>query len=249
MKLIRTLLCGLLLAITAAPAAFAGDKEFLEALYNRMGAAIASSNADAYMALIDPSIVSIDQKGNRKDVRAVRADIEQLAGQARNFRFKVDASNINNTGSKVTAVVSVAAVFEMQGGPNSGKVFATLFQTDDTWELKGGAWKQTSSRTREAVTKEIPPEIMRQLSQEGAKAAAAQQQPAGAAPQQQPSAKVPAQASKDQTFKKMQRDSCIRHCETMSMNCSMSGGHYFGGKSAFTGIPCMSSQIACTAGC
>jgi hypothetical protein len=248
MNSIRTILCGLLLAITAAPAAFASDKDYLEALYNRMGTAIASNNADAYMALIDPGIVSIDQKGNRKDARAVRADFEQIASQARNFRFKVDASNINNMGQKITAVVSVAALFEIQSGPNSGKVFATLFQTEDTWELKGGAWRQTLSRSREAVTKEIPPEILRQLSQEGAKAVAAQAQPAGAAPQQ-PSAKVPAQASKDQTFKKMQHDSCVRHCANMSLNCSMSGGNYFGGKSAFTGIPCLSSQVACEVGC
>jgi hypothetical protein len=247
MNLIRTILCGLLLAMTAAPAAFASDKEYLEALYNRMGAAIASNNADAYMALIDPGIVTIDQQGNRKDARAVRADFDQVAGQARNFRFKVDASNINNMGSKITALVTVAAVFEVRSGPNSGKVFATAFQTEDTWELKSGAWRQSLSRTRDAVTKEIPPEIVRQLSQEGKKAVA-QQNPAGAAAQQ-PSAKVPAQPGKNQLYKKMEHDQCVRHCENMSSICSMGTGHYFGGKSAFTGIPCMSSQIACEVGC
>jgi hypothetical protein len=247
MKLIRTLLCGVLLALSAAQTAFASDKDYLEALYLRMGAAIASNNADAYMAFFDPGIVAIDEKGNRKDARALRAEFDQLAGKVRNFRFSVSAGNINNTGTKITAVVKVAAVFETLGSGNGVKVFATLIEAEDTWELKSGAWKQTLSRTRDAATKEIPPEIMRQLSQEGAKAAAQGAQ-AGAAPQQ-PSAKVPAQASKDQNFKKMQRDSCIHHCEYMSLNCSMSGGNYFGGKNAYTGIPCMSSQIACTAGC
>jgi hypothetical protein len=51
MNLIRTLLCGVLLAMTAAQAAFASDKDYLEALYKRMGTAIASNNADAFMAL------------------------------------------------------------------------------------------------------------------------------------------------------------------------------------------------------
>ena len=155
MNLIRTLLCGVLLAMTAAQAAFASDKDYLEALYQRMGAAIASNNADAYMAFFDPGIVAIDEKGNRKDARLLRAEFDQLAGKVRNFRFSVSAGNINNTGMKITAVVKVAAVFETLGSGNSVKVFATLIEAEDTWELRGGAWKQTLSRTREAATKEI----------------------------------------------------------------------------------------------
>jgi hypothetical protein len=50
----------------AAHPAFASDKEYLETVYNRMMAAIASKNTEGYMAFVDPEAVFIDAKETRR---------------------------------------------------------------------------------------------------------------------------------------------------------------------------------------
>lgn len=44
-------------------------------------------------------------------------------------------------------------------------------------------------------------------------------------------------------------DSCMQHCQQMSMMCSMGGGHYFGGNNWQSGRPCLSELTGCQVRC
>jgi ketosteroid isomerase-like protein len=248
MNFIRAILVGALLTVAAAHAAFAGDKEYLESVYNRMAAAIANKDVEGYMAFVDPGAVSIDVKGNKKDAQAMRAEFNKLIPMIRNFRAVVALDNVHNTGTVVTAVAKTATFFEVQAGANDWKPFIVIDASDDVWELKGGAWKMTSTKTLHSEGKPLPPEIAQQLKGNGGTPQVTQGNPVPPV-QQQPSVETQQQANNFRQSQQIMYDQCMRQCAYMSLNCSMSSGNYFGGNSYYTGTPCLTSQGGCQLGC
>jgi hypothetical protein len=53
----------------------------------------------------------------------------------------------------------------------------------------------------------------------------------------------------ESSAKKVMYESCLQHCQQMSMMCSMGGGHYFGGNNWQSGRPCLSELTGCQVNC
>jgi hypothetical protein len=254
MSFARTIIAGILLALATAHPALADDKEYLGSLYSRLGMAIANRDVEGYMALVDPGAVSVDAKGNSKNAQTMRAELSQLVPKIRNFRVVFAFDNLNNTGTRITALVKTATYFEAQAGANDWKPLLVIDASDDTWEQKAGSWKLVSTKTIYSESKEVPPDIARQLTSGGGAQQNARPQPGNQLPQQRPAQQPPATSrpqanSNSRQAQQLMYDSCMRHCATQSLNCSMSTGNYIGGKNPYSGVPCFTSQSGCEIGC
>jgi ketosteroid isomerase-like protein len=230
---IRMAATACLMLLTAASPSFGADKDVLLKLYNGMAAAIASHDVDAYMSYYHPSAISVDDKGGRRTVEQVRAVSIEFFTKTRNFRSVVEFASILNDGAKMTVQARKAAVLEMTADGRKWMAVAAAELSEDVWEKRGGQWKLTYTKTVLAKVEPIQ-------ANSGAQAANPAQRQQQAAPSAQ---------ENNHGAKKAMYDSCVAHCQSMSMNCSMGSGNYFGGNSYNTGRPCISDQQGCVMRC
>lgn len=237
---IRIATAACLMVLAAASPSFGADKDVLLKLYDGMTAAIANHNIDAYMSYYDPLAISFDDKGGRRSVEQVRAVTAEFFTKTRNFSSIVEFASINNDGAKMTVQARKAAVLEMTADGRSWMAVAAGELSEDVWEKRGGQWKLTYTKTLLAKVQPIQVNSGAQATNPAKRQQQAPRQPQQAAPSAQ---------DNNQGAKKAMYNSCVAHCQSMSVNCSMGSGNYFGGNSYNTGRPCLSDQQGCVMRC
>jgi hypothetical protein len=241
---------GALLAAAARPA-LASDREHLKSLYGRLDAAFVARDVEAYMACFDPEVVTIDREGHRHDARAMRAQYQRFLSRAREVRHATRVDEVKNAGERVTAVVR-SAVFAEVPTKEGWKAGAGVDTYEDAWAIGRGEWRLTTRRLLASQVGPVPPDVAQRIEHGGQPAPA----PAEPEPQQQERPQeqaqqarratqpaAPAKRGSSQTF----YDKCIQNCQHMSTSCTMA--HGLGGRSSLTGMPCLSSQVACEQNC